>query len=363
MSISNNLTVNVIKLLINEFNDELPVERRIKVNKTGKKSYFLSKMAELGELADEYEEEEKCRKKYERIIENAIKFNKMTFTKVLRDIVYVGVLKELKETFPPPIPEIPQWLLEEIESNLTSPPLPTTPCPNGMRVLELFSGTGSIGKVCEERGYEVISLDLTLPATINEDIMTWDYKSAYPIGHFDLITASPVCLYWSKLRHCHIGRGMTKETIQKDINEKGKPMVDKTREIIDYFNPRYYWIENPQSSKMKDYIIDLTYYDVDYCMYGFPYQKRTRFWSNIKGFVPKLCKKDCGNIVDGTKRHTKTLGNGYGKDKDGNTILINTKEKRKLYKNLVKDNTNSTTKYERYRIPPILINELLDIIH
>ena len=29
-----------------------------------------------------------------------------------------------------------------------------------IRVLELFAGTGSVGKVCRKKGYEVISLDL-----------------------------------------------------------------------------------------------------------------------------------------------------------------------------------------------------------
>ena len=89
-------------------------------------------------------------------------------------------------------------------------------------------------------------------------------------------------------------------------------MLDKTREIINYFKPTYYWIENPQSGRMKEYINDLSFFDVDYCMYGFPYQKRTRFWTNITGFNPKLCNKDCGNIVPNTKRHKKSLGNGYG---------------------------------------------------
>ncbi len=39
-----------------------------------------------------------------------------------------------------------------------------------MRVLELFSGTGSVSKICNERGWEVISLDLK-DADINIDIL------------------------------------------------------------------------------------------------------------------------------------------------------------------------------------------------
>ena len=53
-----------------------------------------------------------------------------------------------------------------------------------MKLLELFSGTGSVGRVAKEKGFEVISLDLK-NADINCDILQWDYK-IYPSGYFDL---------------------------------------------------------------------------------------------------------------------------------------------------------------------------------
>ena len=58
-----------------------------------------------------------------------------------------------------------------------------------MRLLELFSGTKSVGKVAETLGYEVTSLDLK-NADINTDILNWDYKTYEP-KHFDVIWASP----------------------------------------------------------------------------------------------------------------------------------------------------------------------------
>jgi len=36
-----------------------------------------------------------------------------------------------------------------------------------MKVLELYSGTGSVGKVCKERGFDVVSVDIDGRADIN----------------------------------------------------------------------------------------------------------------------------------------------------------------------------------------------------
>ena len=46
-----------------------------------------------------------------------------------------------------------------------------------MRILELFSGTGSVGKVAREMGHQVVSLDISnkYKPDICADIMDIDY--------------------------------------------------------------------------------------------------------------------------------------------------------------------------------------------
>ena len=127
-----------------------------------------------------------------------------------------------------------------------------------------------------------------------------------------------------------IGRyNFTKERILKDIENIGLPILNKTLEIIDYFEPTYYYIENPQTGKMKKYILDKPYFDVDYCKYAdWGYRKRTRIWTNYTDFVPKICKKDCNSMIG--NKHSVRIGKRDDK----------------------------TTLKDRYRIPPKLIGEL-----
>ena len=258
-----------------------------------------------------------------------------------------------------------------------------------MNHLELFSGTHSFGKVSSKLGFNVYSLDRDLGAEcklgtdykskihFKQDIMTWDYKQ-FDRGFFKLITASPVCLWWSILRNTWIGRklkGMdrplTKEDIQNDIEKFGIPMVDKVFEIIDYFSPDYYIIENPATGKMKHYINDLIpYYDIDYCKYSnWGYKKTTRFWTNIEGLQFNKCKNDCNNMIisDQQKLHKSRMGTGKTIVDNGKVIRVNSAHLRKKYKHskdVSIDFGSGNNRYERYRIPEkiieIFIKKILD---
>ena len=216
-----------------------------------------------------------------------------------------------------------------------------------IKVLELFSGTGSVGKCCNQLGWESVSVDMILPADHQVDIMDFDYKQ-YPKDYFDIVWASPPCTNYSKLQDSWLGRMRkgeiyTKEIQEKEMNEDDK-LVLKTFEIIDYFNPEYWFVENPASSKMKDRIFmkDKPFYLVDYCMYSdWGYRKRTRIWTNKKDWENKLCNKKCGNMVGSL--HKTNLGNA-DRIKRANNLNVN--------------KYNTTTQQDRYRIPEDLIFSL-----
>ncbi len=173
-----------------------------------------------------------------------------------------------------------------------------------MRILELFSGTGSVGEAFTNRGWEVASLDISKKngATICADIMLWDFK-IYPPGYFNAIWASPVCTHYSCAR--------TKAHTPRNF-EWADGLVLKTLEIIEYFNPPVWYIENPQSGllKTRPFMENLGYTDVDYCRYCYwGYRKRTRIWTNTD-LQGKLCLGVgvCPNMKG--RRHLKTAQRG-----------------------------------------------------
>ena len=150
-----------------------------------------------------------------------------------------------------------------------------------MKLLELFSGTGSVGNVAREFGYDVVSLDLK-NADINCNILDSDYKQ-HDTGYFDFIWSSPPCTEYS----------IAKTLGVRKIDE-ANTIVLKTIEIIKYFQPKVFFIENPQTGLLKpqSFMSEFRYVDVDYCKYGFNYRKRTRLWNNLLQFVPRdLCKR------------------------------------------------------------------------
>jgi site-specific DNA-cytosine methylase len=128
-----------------------------------------------------------------------------------------------------------------------------------MRLLELFCGTGSIGKAFKKQGWEVISLDLNpkAEATITTDILAWDY-TVFKKGHFDFVWTSPPCTEYSVAR----------TTAKTPRNfELADSIVARTLEIIGHLEPKAWLMENPASGylKTREVVQGLPWRDVTYC--------------------------------------------------------------------------------------------------
>ena len=149
--------------------------------------------------------------------------------------------------------------------------------------LELFSGCGHITKCFKDNGFDTITLDYDKKhkSDICVDLLEWDYKKYEP-GFFNFIWASPDCTSWSIATHRHrtLKEGLLPKT---EIARNGNDLILKTLEIIAYFQPEYFIIENPRGrlrhyEPMKILPYRTTVY---YSNYGFKFPKPTDLWSNV----------------------------------------------------------------------------------
>ena len=159
-----------------------------------------------------------------------------------------------------------------------------------------------------ERGYEVVTVDIDpiFTPTFQVDILEWKYWEFFSPGDFDVISCGPPCTEFSQAN--------TRGVRALDYADS---LVKKGLEIIQFFRPRKWFLENPRTGLLKGrpYMKGIAYVDVDYCCFSdWGYQKPTRIWgSNDIGFLENiLCNKEkCPNIqlnADGVWGHIERLG-------------------------------------------------------
>ena len=197
------------------------------------------------------------------------------------------------------------------------------------KLLELFCGTKSMGKAFEQLGWEVVSVDIEprFEPTILADIRTWDPSCFLP-GTFAAIHASPPCTEYSCAR--------TTAKKPRDL-EGSDALVKKTMQIMEYFQPLIWTMENPYTGLLRKRPfmepLEPRMRVVSYCKYGSNYRKHTSFWSNLGQFWEhrrKCCSEElCDKIVDG--KHPATAQQGPSKHKDGSLMSNDTFTVHQLY--------------------------------
>jgi site-specific DNA-cytosine methylase len=144
------------------------------------------------------------------------------------------------------------------------------------KALNLFSGQGSWRDTFLQKGFEVVSLDWDPKnhENIQENILHWKYWEDFKPGDFEVISASIPCENYS-LAHTRGSRDM------KYANR----LARKTLEIIQYFKPSMWFVENPRFGLLRNqhFMKNISYIDVDYCRFeDYGYKKPTRIWGPLK---------------------------------------------------------------------------------
>ena len=167
-------------------------------------------------------------------------------------------------------------------------------------LLELFCGTKSIGKVFEQNGWTVTSVDIK--KEFEPDIccnvldLTPEMIGTVP----DLLWASPPCTLYSRAR--------TTAKTPRDLVGSDK-MVQKVLDLAAHYGCSYFF-ENPWGLlKTREVLQGIPMRVIDYCKYNdgdHPHKarKRTCIWTNTD-WIPRrsLCKKDCGYCDEQRKKH------------------------------------------------------------
>ena len=167
------------------------------------------------------------------------------------------------------------------------------------RLLELYSGTGSVGKVARAKMWAVESVDNSPKAkpTHCVDVCEWDYRS---IDVPDVIWASPDCTTYTLAATWCKHRDPKTATAWSEKARKGDRVLRRTLEIIDHFsglNPDLkFIIENPlgymrRMPEMQRFRRVTTAYN----QFGYPICKPTDFWTNFELQLPpvKLGESKC----------------------------------------------------------------------
>ena len=170
---------------------------------------------------------------------------------------------------------------------------------NKMKILDLFCGMKSIANAFSAEGFGAYTLDndIQFSPDIWTDILDWGYRFADVVpdikqqGFFDVIWASPPCeafsvasisTHWEKNKF-----GAQPKSVEA---EHSIQLVEKTVEIIRYYKPRYWFIENPRGM-LRTQLTELPRQTITYCQYGDTRMKPTDIWGVFpKDFPIRKCK-------------------------------------------------------------------------
>lgn len=161
------------------------------------------------------------------------------------------------------------------------------------KILELFSGTASVGREFQKKGWELTTVDNDpqFKPDICEDIMN---IRTYEVGwNYDVIWVSPPCTGFSVASiSTHWGGGFRAYKPKTPVAANGIEMVRSALELIHDIQPRFWFIENPRGVLRKLSIMaGLQRKTVTYCQYGDTRMKPTDIWGTVDQFKwRKMCK-------------------------------------------------------------------------
>ena len=177
-------------------------------------------------------------------------------------------------------------------------------------MLELFKGTGSVGRVFAANGFDVVSVDINAKwkPDIVTDVLKWDYKSVFRPGQFEYVWASPPCTEFSialttRPRNLRLGNRIVARALPGHAEHRPDGSVCPAFGDHPLPEPRLLVPREPghraaqgaaagrgasrRAAGPPRAMRGLQFVDVDYCQFSdWGYRKRTRVWYGAPSAVP-----------------------------------------------------------------------------
>lgn len=158
---------------------------------------------------------------------------------------------------------------------------------NRLTVLDLFAGLGGFSQAFEgSERWRVVRVDIEqrFDPDIHADVLE---LRPGDLPEADLVLASPPCKCFSRAA-----------AWADHFDSDGAPQTDEARDsvalvyhtlgLIEALSPRYWVLENPMGSKIKQYLGEPAG-RITYCQYGTTYQKPTYLWGEHPPMTYRWC--------------------------------------------------------------------------
>jgi len=216
-----------------------------------------------------------------------------------------------------------------------------------MIALDLFARNDLFTSAAKKFGYEVYGTYHEQFYNVNQVCNFLDFSMDKLIKELgskpDVIWASPPCNTFSLLS---VGHHWNKDkTPKSDQCKKALKMIDKIIKIIEDYEIKFWFIENPRAFLRKQSIMEnLPRKTVTYCSYGDDRMKPTDIWTNLNWMPREMCfnnNPNCNHLrapkgsAGGTlslKQNKRALIPTALFDDIFETIEINIKEPNKVFK-------------------------------